>query len=420
MLAVMKVLLVDDEKVVLTVSKQALDGVAEGVTACTDPREALKTDLRTYDVILSDYYMPGMKGDEFLREVRKAAPEVPFVFLTQNEDLAVAVELMRQGADDYVSKPIQPANFVFRIRKVIHEKEQQRQIRQILEEQKLLDLENRKLANWRVLYASKDARQTEMLVSNLSRNINQSGGFLWVDLLASSLVESDEDTYTVPRGVMEMALNAARNQETLFKQVTYIGTLDEVELEMQTLSGHELYRSIEGIVEDRILPILNAHDRTLRWCEKPPAIPRGGKVTVDLGKIADILLELTINAIKFSPPSTPVGLDLVYQADRQTEMLTLQVSSYARRLQASDEDGNHIYGIPYDYTELVFDLFFTIEAFPEYLPEEEWTDGSGLYIARKLMTLMNGWIAAQSGIDYTAPAPQPLVRMDVRMPVIRE
>lgn len=415
----MKVLLVDDEQVVLTVSRRALEEVAREVTACTDPREALKEDLQSYDVIVSDFYMPEMKGDEFLREVRKAAPDVPFVFLTQNEDLDVAVELMRQGADDYVSKPINPANFVFRLRKVIHEKEQQRQIRQILEEQKLLDLENRKLANWRVLYASKDVRQTEMLVSNLSRNINQSGGFLWLDLLAGSLGEADEDTYTVPKSVMEMALNAARNQETLFNQVTYIGSLEDTQLDMQRLEAGKLHQAIGRFLMEELNPLLKNHDRLLRWNETPPAIPPGGVVEVDVEKLTQILLELVVNAVKYSPPATPVDVALVYETDRKSEMATMQVSSFARRLQAMDEEGNHLYGIPYDYTELVFDLFFTMEAFPEYLPEEKWTDGSGLYIARKLMKLMNGWILAKSGIDYTGAAPQPLVRMDVRMPVLR-
>ena len=416
----MKVLLVDDEQVILTVSRQALSDVAREVVTFTDPRDALNTDLSSFDVILSDFYMPEMRGDEFLREVRKAAPEVPFIFLTQNEDLSVAVELMRQGADDYVSKPINPTNFVFRIKKTIHEKERDRQIQQVLEEQRLLDLENQKLANWRVLYASKDARLTEKLVTNLARNINQAGGFLWLDLLSGSLTQADDDNYLVPRSVMDMAINSARNQETLFNQVTYIGSLDTMELEMTTVSTEVFHENVQTMITERLLPILKTYDRTFRWNTVPPAAPRNTSVRADMDRVYDVLLELTINAIKFSPAGTALVYDLVYEEDRGTDMLTLKVSSVARRLQATDKDGNHIYGIPYDFKEQVFDLFFSIEAFPEYLPEEKWTDGSGLYIARRLMRLMDGWIIAHSGIDYTPDPPQPLVRMDVRVPLHRD
>lgn len=413
----MKVLLVDDEQVILTVSKQALSGIARVVDTRTDPKDALDLDLASYDVILSDFYMPGMRGDEFLKEVRARAPHVPFVFLTQNEDLSVAVELMRQGADDYISKPINPTNFVFRVRKVIHEKEQERQINQVLEEQKLLDLENRKLANWRILYASKDARQTEMLVSNLSRNINQAGGFLWLDLLAGSLQEVDQDNYSVPKAVMEMALNSARNQERLFNQVTYIGSLEDLELDMRSMDIAQFHEEVSTIVTREIVPILGSYERTVRWNTKPPETPGPETVTVDLARLTEVLRELAVNAIKYSPAATPLIMDITVQEENKTKMVAVQVSNIARRLEARDDSGNHIHGIPYDYKELVFDLFFTMEGFPEYLPEESWTDGSGLFIARKLMRLMGGWITANSGVDYTPARPQPLVRMEVRLPL---
>ncbi len=416
----MKVLMVDDEKVILTVSRQALAGIAEEIVTFTDPREALRLDLTSFDVVVSDFYMPDMGGDEFLREVRKAAPDVPFLFLTQNENLSVAVELMRQGADDYVSKPIDPTNLVFRIDKVIREKERDRQIEQILQEQRILDLENQKLVNWRLLYASKDARLTENLVSNLARSINQGGGFLWLDLLADSSTHADEDHYIVPRSVFDMAVNSARNLETLFNQVTYIGSLDTMDLTLSSISAQVFHEHVHTMITERLLPILKRYDRTFRWNTAPPAVSENSWIQADLDRVYDILLELTVNAIKFSPAGSAVNYDLIYEEQGGAEMLTLQVSSVARKLQATDDKGDHIYGIPYDFKEQVFDLFFSIEAFPEYLPEEQWTDGSGLYIGRRLMRLMNGWMLTHSGIDYTLEVPQPIVRIDVRFPLYRE
>ena len=422
----MKVLLVDDEKVILTVSREALSNIAEEIVTHTDPQDALQEELATFDVILSDFYMPGMRGDEFLRHVKESAPDVPFIFLTQNDDLGIAVELIRHGADDYISKPIDPRTFVFRVKKIIAEKEREHQIARIMEEQKLLDMENRKLSNWRLLYASKDARQTETLVANLARNLNQSGGYLWLDMLESSYTENEDGNYTVPKAVLDMALTSARNQRRLFERVEFIGTLDDTEFEMEEMSAARFHTFLESALSEQLQPIAEAHNRSfdlslIDFSAETAAKKQldGAGVSIDREQIAAVLHELVVNAIKFSPEETPISFSSSVFQEGSREILAVEVSNTARRLMANDTAGKQIFGVPYDYQELIFDLFFTIEAFPEYLDEEQWPDGTGLYLARKIMRKMNGWISAQSGVDYTWEQPQPLVRIDIRLPVIR-
>ncbi|MFW5643503.1 MAG: response regulator, partial [Alkalispirochaeta sp.] len=386
----MKVLLVDDEKVILTVSREALSGIADEIVTHIDPKEAAEEDLSSFDVILSDFYMPAMRGDEFLAIVKEHAPEVPFIFLTQNDDLGIAVELIRHGADDYISKPIDPKTFAFRVKKIVAEKERERQIKRILDEQRLLDMENRKLNNWRLLYASKDARQTDTLVGNLARNINQGGGFLWLDMLESSYSEADESNYLVPKAVLDMALTSARNQKRLLERVEFIGSLDHLEFDLETIDVESFHRHIEAVVRERLTEIVERHERTfdlgiIDFSEQTQAVRNlaGASVTIDRERIDEILHELVVNAVKYSPPGTPIGIATRSFVEGGKEILAVTVSNTARRLQATDNEGRNIYGIPYDFQELIFDLFFTIEAFPEYIPEERWTDGTGLFIARK-------------------------------------
>jgi PAS domain S-box-containing protein len=57
-----------------------------------------------YDVILLDYYLPGVDGLEALRQVRRVAPETPVVMFTGRGDEEIAVELMKGGAADYLPK----------------------------------------------------------------------------------------------------------------------------------------------------------------------------------------------------------------------------------------------------------------------------------------------------------------------------
>jgi DNA-binding response OmpR family regulator len=55
--------------------------------------------------VLLDVRMPGIDGVEVLRRIRRADPEVPVIMVTANEDVALAKEMLKLGAFDYVAKP---------------------------------------------------------------------------------------------------------------------------------------------------------------------------------------------------------------------------------------------------------------------------------------------------------------------------
>ncbi|MCD6543338.1 MAG: sigma-54-dependent Fis family transcriptional regulator, partial [Flavobacteriaceae bacterium] len=61
-----------------------------------------KTD---YDLVLCDIKMPKMDGVEVLEKVQKIKPEIPFIMISGHGELETAVETMRLGAFDYISKP---------------------------------------------------------------------------------------------------------------------------------------------------------------------------------------------------------------------------------------------------------------------------------------------------------------------------
>ena len=58
-----------------------------------------------YDLIMSDIKMPKMDGVEVLQKVKVSHPEIPVIMISGHGDLDTAVETMRMGAFDYISKP---------------------------------------------------------------------------------------------------------------------------------------------------------------------------------------------------------------------------------------------------------------------------------------------------------------------------
>ena len=71
------------------------------------------------DCVLADFKLPGMNGIELLRKVRETMPRVPYVLMTAFGSVAVAVEAMKSGATDYISKPFEPSTLATMLRDVI-------------------------------------------------------------------------------------------------------------------------------------------------------------------------------------------------------------------------------------------------------------------------------------------------------------
>jgi DNA-binding NtrC family response regulator len=101
------ILLVDDDPRILTSLSQAL--ATDGTEVRTAPSaEKALAELGTSpaDLILSDLKMPGMDGIELLKLVRERAPSSDVVIMTAHEDLPTVAEAMREGALDFLVKPL--------------------------------------------------------------------------------------------------------------------------------------------------------------------------------------------------------------------------------------------------------------------------------------------------------------------------
>jgi Response regulators consisting of a CheY-like receiver domain and a winged-helix DNA-binding domain len=100
-----RVLVIDDERAVLESVTMLLEDEGYKVSAYADPRSAVANFARTApDIVVLDLKMPGLTGFEVLRKIR-AQSGVPVVFLTSRDDEIDEVEGLRQGADDYLTKP---------------------------------------------------------------------------------------------------------------------------------------------------------------------------------------------------------------------------------------------------------------------------------------------------------------------------
>ncbi|NKI26241.1 sigma-54-dependent Fis family transcriptional regulator [Arenibacter sp. 6A1] len=83
--------------------------------------ETLKKD--DFDLVLCDIKMPKMDGVEVLEAARKIKPEIPFIMISGHGDLETAVNTMRMGAFDYISKPPDLNRLLTTVRNALDKKE---------------------------------------------------------------------------------------------------------------------------------------------------------------------------------------------------------------------------------------------------------------------------------------------------------
>lgn len=411
-------LVVDDDFVGLARIRKTLEAHGYRVQVYESAREAWKNyQEHRWCAVLSDFYMPEMDGREFMRLVRDYDRDTPFLFLTANDDLSVAVDLIKLGADDFIIKPFVEEVLVFRVNHAIHEREQQRAIARIEQERELLELENKKLVSWRNLYGMKDIAQTQQMVQLLSRNINQSGGFLWIDLLKSEMQQNTEEgRYSVNADALEMAITAAEGQRAIFDDMTFIAELENMELQRRHLPVQEVADRLTAHIREVQTELEDPHTRRLSFVL--PSVPLAGTIEVDLETVQEVIHELFVNAVKFSPTGSRIFVEIGRQTTDGGEAFVVSLRNPPAETRARDQEGNPIVGIPYDYAELVFDLFYSIEAFPLEIPQEKWRYGTGLYIARRLIRRQEGTLTAVTGVDYSGGGREPFVQLTMTLPLL--
>jgi len=119
-----KVLFVDDDKTFRKVMKRELSRMRYSVV-CADSGESALDELKKqgFDVIILDIKMPGMGGLEALKKIKETASETEVIMLTGRATIESAVESMKMGAYDYITKPCRLTELDLLLQKAYEKKE---------------------------------------------------------------------------------------------------------------------------------------------------------------------------------------------------------------------------------------------------------------------------------------------------------
>lgn len=113
-----KVLVLDDSKSQALFCDKALKAADMETYVITDPMEVLNA-MESFqpEIIVMDMYMPGCTGTELASVIRQQSEylRIPIVFLSGEEDIEIQLQAMKQGGDDFLTKPINPDHLAARV-----------------------------------------------------------------------------------------------------------------------------------------------------------------------------------------------------------------------------------------------------------------------------------------------------------------
>ncbi len=132
------ILIVDDEQDMLQLLKRSLEPDLDcRVDTALSAEEALKRlSVKSYDLVLADIKMPGMDGLEMLELIKRDQPDLTVVMMTAYGRIEMAVEAMKRGAYDFITKPFEHEALVLRLEKAL---ERSQLLRENLQLQKEFD-----------------------------------------------------------------------------------------------------------------------------------------------------------------------------------------------------------------------------------------------------------------------------------------
>lgn len=114
------ILVVDDDPYVLESISSLLKAFSYPVITCGSAEDAVSIlNMHEIDVVLSDIKMPRVTGVELLVKIHAMDPQMPVILMTAYADLDTAVDALKQGAFDFITKPYNPEYLIHTIEKAI-------------------------------------------------------------------------------------------------------------------------------------------------------------------------------------------------------------------------------------------------------------------------------------------------------------
>jgi signal transduction histidine kinase len=349
-----QVLIADDEDPLRMTVAAWLGDEGFDVEQAADGVEAIKkVQEKDFDIVILDIKMPGANGLEVLRYIKKNSAQTEIVMMTGMSDVNMAVEAMKLGAKEYLTKPIDLDQLVPQLKGIIRARDAEDRIRRLQSEHTA-----------RLLYD----------LHNPIAGLRQSIGYL-LKGMAGSLGDHQKELL----GYMTTSIDKVINLLTDMMDLTKLeGGRVRLNKGISSLGS-----TVQTITQEFNVPIQSSNITLDFYAE--PDLPT---LEYDSEKIGQVLKNFMSNALAHTP---------------RQGAIVVQVRKVALVLEEGQQPTEHVMvsvfnsgkGIPPEELPLIFDRYRDLVSGKS---SQNKTSGLGLVISQRIIEAHNGKIWAESEI----------------------
>ncbi|MBI5213322.1 MAG: response regulator [Nitrospirae bacterium] len=346
------ILVVDDDAGVLNFTSLLLEKHGYSVIPCGSSMDAMDAMRdKKIDVVLTDIVMPEMSGIELLENVHTTDPDIPVILMTGYADMDKALEAIKKGAFDFITKPYKADYLVYSIEKAVN---YHRLIKMEKDYKNTLEELNRELET---LIAERAMNVMALTVADRVRNPATTIG--WI---GRRMLEKEDVPERLKEG-LAIILGEAAKLETIVRD--FHAFLKDKESMFR-------YEDINSVLKD-IIPLID-REATVKDVKIAAEISEQPlKINMEKNLLKTAFLHLMRNAVE----ATPSGCAITIRTSQDPGSAIFEIS-----------DTGH--GIPKEDIERIFDPFFSTK---------KHRFGMGLSLVKQIVSAHMGEIDVQSETD---------------------
>ncbi len=238
------ILIIDDEALLRQTLVRILQQAGFEVTSAENGEQGLSFIQTTnFDLVFMDLRMPGMAGLDVLKIIHASHPNLPVVLFTAQPDLTSAVEALRNGATDYLLKPLKPQALIERAQSILASQQRENRKREIVLQIEALQAELKSLT-------SGNTEPLQAVSVGTDRFLKR--GALVLDLHKRRLI-IHEETINIPPTSFDYLLVLARHSPDVVDYQTLVTEAQGYQTdarEAQELTKWHIHQLRQAIEED--------------------------------------------------------------------------------------------------------------------------------------------------------------------------
>lgn len=410
-----KVLLLEDDPTICLLFSGLLQKQGMEVTSFAEIKSALEyiesNPFLSESVILTDLQLPDGNGLEFVREIRKINKSIPIIVITSTEDPKSIIEVMREHVQEYIIKPVIPAELLSRIKYQLSNKDKEYQYSEY-EKQKIISLE--KLLDW-YSYKNHSLKKGEFNTQDMHKNLfyglrtslAQGAGFgiltQIIDII-KVMPKAENGNYILDSEVLNLLEENAVYAKKVLDRFTEIEEVIFDRIPAVQTNPVQVLKELNS-VKSEMSPIFLLKNQSFVMGEIDTKNFESNPILWNQKYFHNVFYELLLNAMRFSASSSKIYS--LFQSNKDGLVISI-VNSLSEDFQMRD-------GIPNEYLELVFEPFFRLHK-NIYEKHGSLDFGIGLSFVRQTLQKFGGTISAFNIFDHTNSNKEPKIEFRIFLP----